>query len=224
MDRGKLIIWSLIVALGGFRFGFGTAAISGTKKSIQKYWPLSSFEHGFTISVALTGTIFGALFRNIASDQFGPRQILFFVALLYVLPSPGIATFLLSATGAGLINFIFTLPAIRFIDKTGRKILMLIGSFGLVVSLAMVSRAFLPQDFSGYIIMIGLLLFIGFFAFSQGTVIRVFMAAIFPSQVRAKGQAPGSITHWMMAAAIIFIFPSVTGNLEAALPFYSLRE
>jgi hypothetical protein len=50
-----------------------------------------------------------------------------------------------------------------------------------------------------------LLLYIAFFAFSQGAVIWVFISEIFPNQVRAKGQTLGSTTHWVMAALEVSI-------------------
>ena len=96
---------------------------------------------------------------------------------------------------------------------------MYIGSFGLIASLALVSRAFFIQDFSDFTVIISLLLFIAFFAFSQGAVIWVFMSEIFPNQVRAKGQTLGSVTHWSMAAIITFIFPVVSQRLGGGVTF-----
>ena len=59
--KNRVLGWSLIVALGGFLFGFDTAVISGVEKSIQQLFQLNSFWHGFTISSALIGTVIGAL-------------------------------------------------------------------------------------------------------------------------------------------------------------------
>jgi hypothetical protein len=53
-----------------------------------------------------------------------------------------------------------------------------------------------------------LLVYIAFFAFSQGAVIWVFISEIFPNEVRANGQALGSFTHWIMAATISFFVPA----------------
>jgi MFS transporter, SP family, arabinose:H+ symporter len=50
--------------------------------------------------------------------------------------------------------------------------------------------------------------FIAFFAFSQGAVIWVFLAEIFPNKVRGKGQSLGSFTHWIMNFVIALVFPS----------------
>jgi len=115
---------------------------------------------------------------------------------------------LLSSVGIGLVNFLFTLLAINFIDSFGRKSLMLIGSVGLIVTLGITSYAFYNHQ-SGWVVIAALLIYIAFFAFSQGAVIWVFLSEIFPNQVRAKGQSLGSFTHWIMAAAITYTFPKV---------------
>ena len=91
MKKNKVILWSLVVALGGFLFGFDTAVISGAEKSIQEYWQLTAFQHGLTISIALIGTIFGALFGSIPSDKFGRKKTLLIVAIFYLVASLGTA-------------------------------------------------------------------------------------------------------------------------------------
>jgi MFS family permease len=64
------------------------------------------------------------------------------------------------------------------------------------------------------------MLFIAFFAFSQGAVIWVFISEIFPNSVRAKGQTLGSSTHWIMAAIIAFCFPYLAETLGGATTFF----
>jgi hypothetical protein len=53
--------------------------------------------------------------------------------------------------------------------------------------------------------------FVAFFAVSQGAVVWVFISEIFPNAVRAKGQALGSFTHWVMCTLISWAFPIVAG-------------
>ena len=71
MNKGKVLLWSIIVALGGFLFGFDTAVISGAEQSIQVYWSLTPVEHGLTVSIALIGTIIGSLIGSIPADRLG---------------------------------------------------------------------------------------------------------------------------------------------------------
>jgi sugar porter (SP) family MFS transporter len=409
MSKHAVLAWSVVVALGGFLFGFDTAVISGAEKSIQRFWELSVFEHGLTISIALVGTVIGSLVGSKPSDKYGRKNTLYFVAAAYLLSSLGTAlaenwyvflTFrllgglgvgissvtapiyiseiapaekrgrlvglfqfnivlgilisylsnyligqsgesswrwmlgvqafpsllflvliyfipesprwlilkkgaydraleilriinpanceeelasiknsgqqlgadtksqdrlfsgqyrkpvmlamlfaffnqvsginaiiyyaprifemaglgahssLLSTVGIGLINFAFTLIAINFIDKVGRRMLMLIGSFGLIASLFLVGYTFYVEDFSGFAVPIYMMIFIAFFAFSQGAVIWVFISEIFPNQVRAKGQTLGSSTHWVMAALVAFGFPYFAETLGGATTFF----
>ena len=89
--NNKVLIWSIIVALGGFLFGFDTAVISGVEKHIQELFQLSSFMHGFTISSALIGTVIGALISGRPADRYGRKPVLFIIAALYVTTAVGSA-------------------------------------------------------------------------------------------------------------------------------------
>ncbi|MHB1179634.1 MAG: sugar porter family MFS transporter [Daejeonella sp.] len=408
MKKNSVLTWSIVVALGGFLFGFDTAVISGAEKAIQQYWQLSVFEHGFTISIALIGTVLGSIFGSKPSDYYGRKNTLYFVAIAYLLASLGTAladnwyvfmifrflgglgvgissvtapiyisevspadrrgklvglfqfnivlgilisylsnylisfggesswrwmlgvqafpsflflvllrfipesprwlvlkkgatgkaleilriinplnceqeleaikksgsdmqadkagdglfsgkyntpivlamlfaffnqvsginaiiyyaprifemaglgahSSLLSTVGIGIVNFIFTLLAINIMDKVGRRLLMIIGSFGLIASLLLVGFTFLDKEPSGFAIPFYVMLFIAFFAFSQGAVIWVFISEIFPNQVRAKGQTLGSSTHWVMAAIISFCFPYFAEVYGGASTFF----
>lgn len=105
----KIIFWSITVALGGFLFGFDTAVISGAEQSIEQVWQLSVLEHGFTVSIALIGTVFGAMFGGIPSDALGRKKTLFWIGVLY----------LLSALGSALATDWYLFMFFRFIGGLG---------------------------------------------------------------------------------------------------------
>lgn len=113
---------------------------------------------------------------------------------------------LLSSIGIGLTNLIFTLLGLYLIDKIGRRLLMIIGSIGYIVSLTLVSVAFL-QEWKGMSIPFFLFLFIASHAIGQGAVIWVFISEIFPDNLRAQGQSFGSSVHWVLAALITLFMP-----------------
>ncbi len=131
-------------------------------------------------------------------------------AIIYFAPrifnAAGLATdsSLLSTAGIGLVNLVFTLLGMSVIDKVGRKRLMYVGSVGLMLSLALIA-VYISKDFEA--IYLFFFIYIGFFAMSQGAVIWVFIAEIFPNTVRAYGQSFGSFTHWLFAAIIANVFP-----------------
>jgi hypothetical protein len=73
----------------------------------------------------------------------------------------------------------------------------------------MVAKTLLGASNGNFWVVVYLVGFIAFFAFSQGAVIWVFISEIFPNRVRAKGQALGSFTHWFMAAIVSWAFPLI---------------
>lgn len=114
----------------------------------------------------------------------------------------------------GATNLIFTMLAMTVIDRFGRKKLMLVGSVGYILSLATAAWAFYAE-MGGMVILISFIVFIASHAFGQGAVIWVFISEIFPTRIRAKGQALGSFTHWFMCALIAWTFPMMVGKPDA---------
>lgn len=111
MSSKKGIKYSVIaVALAGFLFGFDTIVISGADQAIQKLWNTGDWFHGvFIMSMALWGTVFGALFGGIPCDKFGRKTTLFWIGILY----------LSSAIGSGLATDPYLFSFFRFIGGLG---------------------------------------------------------------------------------------------------------
>ena len=113
---------------------------------------------------------------------------------------------LANAIAIGGTNLLFTFVGLFFIDRLGRKTLLLVGSIGYIVSLIMVAYAFKTHA-NAVFMMFFLLLFIASHAVGQGAVIWVFIAEIFPNNVRALGQSFGASVHWICAATITLVTP-----------------
>jgi MFS family permease len=113
---------------------------------------------------------------------------------------------LLNSIAIGGTNLIFTFVGLYLIDRLGRKTLMIIGSFGYIISLSMVAYAF-KTGASPTFLMTFLLLFIASHAIGQGAVIWVFLSEIFPNKIRAMGQSFGASVHWVFAAIITLVTP-----------------
>ncbi len=113
---------------------------------------------------------------------------------------------LLSSISIGLMNLVFTFVGLWLIDRIGRKTLLIIGSFGYIISLSMVAYGFFMHSAPAFMLVF-LLLFIAAHAIGQGAVIWVFISEIFPTQVRAAGQAFGASIHWIFAAIITLVTP-----------------
>lgn len=118
----------------------------------------------------------------------------------------------------GIFNLIFTLLGMYLIDKAGRKQLMYYGSFGYILSLSAVSWAFFSGAEGGVVVAF-VCAFIASHALGQGAVIWVFISEIFPNAVRDYGMSLGSGTHWVFAALITLVTPTVLATFSGGTIF-----
>jgi MFS transporter, SP family, arabinose:H+ symporter len=82
---------SIVGALGGLLFGFDTAVIAGTTHQLQLVFNLSEWSKGITVSIALWGTVVGALSAGMLGQRLGGRNALRLMAVLYIVSSLGCA-------------------------------------------------------------------------------------------------------------------------------------
>lgn len=141
----------------------------------------------------------------------GINAFLYYAPRIFEEAGLGSKTALLSSIGIGIINLLFTMIGVYLIDKLGRRILMIIGSIGYIVSLSLVAIAFYLH-WTGLAVPIFLFLFIASHAIGQGAVIWVFISEIFPNHLRASGQSFGSSVHWVLAAIIPSMIPILFSN------------
>jgi sugar porter (SP) family MFS transporter len=141
----------------------------------------------------------------------GINALIYYTAHIFRMAGAGAESALLQSVIIGFTNLVFTMAALSVIDHFGRRRLMLVGSLGYILSLSAAAYAFYTNT-GGSLLLVSLLVFIASHAFGQGAVIWVFISEIFPNRVRARGQALGSFTHWIMAAAISWTFPMIAAK------------
>jgi sugar porter (SP) family MFS transporter len=141
------------------------------------------------------------------NQMSGINAIMYYAPRIFELVGYAKKSALLQSVSIGFALFIFTVVGMLLVDRVGRKRLLLVGSVGMTFFLGMVAKTIFTTVNGSIWMLIYLVGFIAFFAFSQGTVIWVFISEIFPNTVRAKGQAFGSFTHWTMAVIISWLFP-----------------
>lgn len=106
----KILLWSIIVALAGFLFGFDTVVISGADKKLQALWGSSDAFHGTVVmAMALWGTVIGAIFGGIPTNKLGRKKTLILIGILYTI----------SAVGSALVNDPYTFAFFRFLGGLG---------------------------------------------------------------------------------------------------------
>ncbi|MGB5362311.1 MAG: MFS transporter, partial [Aureibaculum sp.] len=106
----KILLWSIVVALAGFLFGFDTVVISGADKKLQALWGSSDMFHGTVVmAMALWGTVIGAMFGGIPTDKLGRKKTLIWIGVFYTV----------SALGSAMVNDPYTFAFFRFLGGLG---------------------------------------------------------------------------------------------------------
>jgi sugar porter (SP) family MFS transporter len=119
-----------------------------------------------------------------------------------------------------VINVAMTFVAILFVDRVGRRNLLMAGSIGMFVGLVMAAVAFSQQIGSGdnvslpspwgVVALIGANLFVIFFASTWGPVMWVLLGEMFPNRMRAMALGIGTAANWIANFVISLLFPSLT--------------
>ncbi len=211
--RGRLDAARSVLA----RLGTDTGNVETEIKEIQTSMALDRhtlteplYQRKYMTPILLAVAI--AMFNQLS----GINALMYYAPHIFKMAGAGEASALLQTVAVGGTNLVFTMAALLIIDNFGRRRLMLVGSIGYILSLSATAWAFhkfgTNFDATGStIVLISLLVFIASHAFGQGAVIWVFISEIFPNRVRARGQALGSFTHWVMAALISWTFPMIAG-------------
>ena len=147
------------------------------------------------------------------------QQIIGINTIIYYAPTTltnvgfGNSAAILANAGIGVINVTMTLVAIRFIDRVGRKPLLLLGAAGMALSLAILglTSLLLPEpsgvSLVGIITLVCLALFIAAFAVSWGPIVWVMLGEIFPLKVRGSAMAVATVLLWGANFVVSLSFP-----------------
>ena len=184
--------------------------ISETKNEFQKDESIFNIKYRFILYLAFMIAFF---------NQFsGINAFLYYSPRIFQEGGLGENSAFLRSIGIGVTNLIFTIIGISLIDKVGRKVLMIVGSIGYIISLSFIFLSFL-LSWGGIILPAALFLFIAAHAIGQGSVIWVYISEIFPNHIRSSGQSFGTSTHWVLAALIPSMIPFLFSKIGASYVF-----
>jgi SP family arabinose:H+ symporter-like MFS transporter len=111
-----------------------------------------------------------------------------------------------STVWVGLVNVIFTFVAIAFVDRAGRRPLLLIGTAVQVVALGLVGWMFRAQ-LSGIPLLLCIMAFIAAFSMAMGPIPWILCSEIFPNKVRGRAMSVATFTIWSGCYVVAQTFP-----------------
>ena len=189
------------------------------------------------------GEVFGKEWRRpllIAVGLAIFQQITGINAIIYyanqIFASAGFATETSRSTmtlwAIGGVNVLSTFVAIAFIDRIGRRKLLLTGLIGMAVSLVVVGTAFhfmAPTlkgagglTITGIVTVVALIVFIASFAFSLGPVVWTVINEVFPAHIRGRGVALATAINWGSAYIVAQFFLSLVHGIGSPMTFWLL--
>jgi SP family arabinose:H+ symporter-like MFS transporter len=126
---------------------------------------------------------------------------------------------LLQTIAIGCTNVIFTLLAMALIDRYGRKLMLIIGSAGMMSMLFGLSALYFMKQTSGIMVLVFILGYIAFFSASLGPAVWVVVAELFPNRLRSKGMSVAIVALWIACTIVTITFPIMLEKLSGGITF-----
>ena len=124
----------------------------------------------------------------------------------------GISESLLNIVATGVVNLVFTLVALRMVDRWGRKKLMLLGASGLAITYTLLGAAYY-MELNGTVVLMVILVAIGLYALTLAPVTWVILSEIFPNRIRGAAMAVASTTLWIASTLLVLLFPIIKSKV-----------
>jgi sugar porter (SP) family MFS transporter len=153
------------------------------------------------------------------SQVTGINSIMYYAPMIFAKTGIGIGDSLMQTIAVGGVNLIFTFVAIKYIDKFGRKPLLIAGCTGMAISLVVLAVAFYLHEFGGFLILASILIYIASFAASVGPVTWVFIAEIYPNRLRSEAMSVAVVFLWAAVFLVSLTFPYMLNALGGGTAF-----
>ena len=156
----------------------------------------------------------------IFSQVTGINAIMYYAPEIFKSTGDGSGSALMQTVLVGTINVLFTLVAIKYVDRWGRRTLLLAGCAGMAACLLVVGGAFSFDLAKGYLVLIAILAYIAFFAISLGPLTFVVISEIFSNRNRGKAMSVCIFFLWVAVYAVSQSFPMLLASIGSAYTFW----
>lgn len=164
--------------------------------------------------------LFLGIFLAVFQQWSGINVIFFYAPDIFAKAKLGIDAALFQTTLIGIMNIIFTILAMRVIDKIGRKIMMLIGAAGMAVCYIVIGYLFLIGKTEGWLLLTFIIVTPAFFAFGLGPTVWVVLSEIFPNRIRGAAMSVATFALWVACYLLTLTFPIFVEWFNTANTFW----
>ncbi|WP_136482859.1 D-xylose transporter XylE [Cognatitamlana onchidii] len=164
------------------------------------------------------GVILIGIALSVFQQFVGINVVLYYAPEIFKSIDPNTDGALLLTIIVGIVNFLFTIIAVKTVDKQGRKPLMLIGALGMAVAMLALGFVFFSGA-TGYLALGCMMLYVASFALSWGPVVWVLLSEIFPNKIRGKAMAVAVAAQWISNYLVSLTFPMMNDNTQLTEQF-----
>lgn len=204
----------ILVKIGGEESAQEELSNIKTSLKIQKASFSDLLKPGLRLALAI------GIILSVFSQITGINVIMYYAPEIFKSAGDSTDSALLQTILVGAINVLMTLVAIKYVDRLGRRRLLLIGSAGMAVCLAFVGYAFYSGNAQGYWVLGGILLYISFFAVSLGPLTFVVVSEIFPTNIRGRAMSVALFFLWLSVYVVSQTFPMLLESIGSAFTFW----
>jgi sugar porter (SP) family MFS transporter len=173
-----------------------------------------AFKKKYTLILSL------GIFLAVFQQWSGINVIFFYAPDIFAKANLGVDAALFQTTLVGIMNIVFTILAMRVIDKMGRKKLMLIGAAGMAICYLVIGYLFQTGRTGDWLLLTFIIVTPAFFAFGLGPTVWVVLSEIFPNKIRGAAMSVATFSLWVACYLLTLTFPIFVELLSSAITFW----
>ena len=159
------------------------------------------------------------VFLAVLQQWSGINVIFNYAEEIYRNAGYGVNDILFNIVITGAINLVFTLVALAFVDRLGRRVLMLAGCGGIAICHSLLGFSYY-FGLKGLPVLICTLATIGCYGMSLAPVTWVLISEIFPNRIRGAAVSISVSALWIACFVLTFTFPILNRALGPAATFW----
>ena len=149
----------------------------------------------------------------------GINVIFYYAQEIFTAAGYGVSDVLFNIVITGTVNLIFTLIAIRLVDRLGRKPLMMAGSAGLAVAFGLIGTSYALHGRGVHLLAL-VVVAMALYALSLAPVTWVLLSEIFPNRIRGAAMSVSTVSLWSACFVLTYTFPLLNKSLGPAGTFW----
>ncbi len=151
-----------------------------------------------------------AIFQQVT----GINVVMYYAPAIFKSAGFGNSSALFQTALMGMVNLTFSVVSMFYVDKVGRKPLMIIGSIGMAVAMFLLAITFISGHARGYFVLVCIMGYLAAFGFSLGPVVWVLIAELFPNRIRSYSVAIATFMLWGANFVVSLTFPFLLNSVK----------